>query len=323
MTTDRGAVGEALATGLTAIGCGSAGRSAVDALGAGSGAVADARTVLIALELGSATEEAARMARAVTERGDTSIVVAAVPTGADSADGARTDVDHEALSTLRAAADTVLLVSARLDAVASLAGALRAFDRLADETGLVNLDLADVDTVLSAGDLALFASGRPQDAGDGRATAPGTASTADTESTARRARAVVERALSGVPTGFGVDDAPTVLVHVRCGEAVSVGDAGTAVDAVREGVGPNAHVIWGTTIHGTDGAGEGDRRDVEGVPPETLGVDLVVGGVVRTVAGGDPCPRCGATIVEYTLGERSTVACDDCGYAGVRTELGV
>ncbi|GGL48269.1 hypothetical protein [Halocalculus aciditolerans] len=33
------------------------------------------------------------------------------------------------------------------------------------------------------------------------------------------------------------------------------------------------------------------------------------------------CPRCGGAVTEFTLGERSAVVCEDCGYSGVPADL--
>jgi phage terminase large subunit-like protein len=52
---------------------------------------------------------------------------------------------------------------------------------------------------------------------------------------------------------------------------------------------------------------------------------LVLAGVVPVrppAEAGDPCPRCGAALVGYRMGDRETVACDGCGFADVTTPLG-
>lgn len=312
---------DGLGKSLVIVGCGDAGRAAVEGLDAAAeratttDGVEDARTVLAAVELGDVTENAATLATEASDRGATSIVVAAV-----ARDG-RDAADSDALTSLRDAADTVLLVAAQptgtdtgadadgdeSEAAAGLRHALEALRRLVEEAGVVNLDLADVHTVLSAGGLALFAQGQADGDSDGEQAA-GEQTNNERADDDTRAGAVVSRALADAPGGFGVDHAPTVLVHVVCGAGVNVTTAGAVVDAVRADVAADAHVIWGATVD-------------DALPADALGVDLVVGGVVPTVEAGDPCPRCGATIVEYTLGEASTVACDACGYAGVSTEL--
>ncbi len=321
-TTDadlRAAV-DALGDAIAVLGCGPAGRAAVEELEpaetpadpetrtlvapsddeeAGesdvdaepdddvAGTLDGAASALVAVELGTATELAESLLSRAREDGVTGIALAAVPeSGAGRA-------EWRALNDLRDAADAVLLVPASPDgdhtpAAAGLLAALQLLLGLVERVGVVNLDLADVHTVLAAGDLALLARGHAEESAD--------------------PSAVVERTIERAPRGFGLRGAPTVLVHIICGPALSVTTAGAVVDAVREQVATDAHIIWGATID-------------DSLADEALGVELVVGGVVPAVKAGDPCPRCGATIVEYTLGDHSTVACDACGYAGVTTTL--
>lgn len=53
--------------------------------------------------------------------------------------------------------------------------------------------------------------------------------------------------------------------------------------------------------------------------PEPTGDDPHAAGLAATVDddGAASCPRCGGDLGRYTLGERASVLCDDCGYAGV------
>ena len=121
------------------------------------------------------------------------------------------------------------------------------------------------------------------------------------------ARSAVERAVSSVPSTLRIESGRAAPVHVVGSPTTSVEAVGGVVDAVREHLGRDAHLIRGTTI---DDDGDG------------LELELAVGGVVRTHAPGGPCPRCGATLVGYSLGDRSTAACEACGFAGSTVRLG-
>lgn len=47
-----------------------------------------------------------------------------------------------------------------------------------------------------------------------------------------------------------------------------------------------------------------------------------VGSEARAVAPDADCPRCGGCLSRFTLGDRASVLCDDCGYAGVPVDHG-
>jgi len=81
------------------------------------------------------------------------------------------------------------------------------------------------------------------------------------------------------------------------------------LSAIRERIGRDAHLIWGGAV---DETVEDEVRlqlvaaDVDYTPP---------------VAAGDPCPRCGETVTSYTLGEKTTLACEGCGFADSSLEM--
>lgn len=205
------------------------------------------------------------------------VVVTTSSAGGDGCDGA-------SLDRLRRASDAVVVCPG--EGEAALTEALDRLIRLLDTRSVVNLDVADLVTVLQRGDVGAFAHGR----GD--------------------ARTAVERAFADVPSNLRVGSAPAALVHVVGGRTTSVEAAGAVVDAVRERVDSEAHLIWGTTIV-DKGDGDDDR----------LGLELVAGGVEHARDAGDPCPRCAASLVSYSLGERSAVVCDRCGFSGNAVRL--
>lgn len=242
-------------------------------------ALADATAAFVATELGDPA--ATTLLRSAGATGGLTVALVALPPDL-------TTEEWDALAGLRETADSVLLVpAARGERSADrLLAALSDLLDLVGTVGLVNLDLADLTTVLDAADLAMSGSG--------------VAARAD------GATAAVEAAV-GPQARLGVRHAPTVLVNVAGGEEMSVDLAGSAIEAVRDRVADDAHVIWGATV---DAALDGRLR-----------VDLVVGGVYLVPRTGDACPRCGATLSDYALGDRSTVACDDCGFANLATRL--
>lgn len=270
--------GSAPAASVAVVGAGETGRRAVDRFSAFPGddgrpnvvvaeeasgsSLADAGAVLVAADPG---EVAADELDGVGESGPVVAVVAG---------------DNDELDRIRAAADAVLLLPGT--GATGLRDGLRRLTRLLGARSVVNLDVADLATVLRGGDLATFAHGRGDE------------------------REAVERAFAGVPADVRPESGRTALVHVLVGPTTSVEAVGSVVDAVRERVERDAHLIWGTTV-------EAARSDV--------GLEVVVGGVGRAPVPGDPCPRCGSPLVGYSLGDRSTVACDACGFAGSAARL--
>lgn len=155
------------------------------------------------------------------------------------------------------------------------------------DPGFVNVDLADARTVFEPVSLAALGVGE--------------------SSNGRPAEAVAD-AFASLPSGLETDPASGVLVDLQGGPAMSVEDVSDAVSAVRGRVGPDAHVIWGGGVDGT--------------LAETVQVRLVLAGVGNgRAAPGDPCPRCGTALAAYTLGARTSLSCDGCGYAGVSVRL--
>lgn len=188
------------------------------------------------------------------------------------------------LETLRSLADAVVLSPGGED---ELVDAVATFVSVVREPGFVNLDLADARTILADVDRAALGIG---------------------ESDRGQPADAVEDAFGALPAGVETDPATGVLVDLLGGPEMSVEDVSDAVTAVRRRVGPDAHVIWGGAVEPS--LGEGVR------------VRLVVAGVQNgRVTAEDPCPRCETSLSAYTLGSRTTVTCDNCGFAGVSVRL--
>ena len=193
--------------------------------------------------------------------------------------------ERELLDSLSGLVDAVVLAGG--DDAAALADAVGTFVSVVRDPGFVNLDLADARTLLRPVDLAALGVGS-SDRG-----VPGDA---------------VADAFASLPPGVETDPADGVLVDLLGGPAMSVEDVSDAVTAVRGRVGPDAHVIWG--------GGVDESLDA------TVRVRLVVASVANVrAAPGDPCPRCAASLSAYSLGGRTTLSCESCGFAGVSVRL--
>lgn len=189
------------------------------------------------------------------------------------------------LRSLTDSVGTIVLVSG--DGVNDLIDAVATLVSIARDSGVVNIDLADVQTVFRSTDIAALGvgsddRGHPADA--------------------------VRNAFHDVPAGIETDSASGVIVDVLGTPQMTVGDISDAVSTVRERVGPDAHVIWGGSVD----------ESVE----QTLEVRLILAGVKNArVAPGDRCPRCETRLSTYALGDRTMPTCERCGFAGVSVRL--
>lgn len=188
------------------------------------------------------------------------------------------------LEDLDAAVGTVVLATGR--GRDDLTRAVTALVSIVRDAGVVNVDLADVETVFRATDLAALCLG------DDPSGEPAPA---------------VRNALDAMADGLETDPATGAIVDLVGASDMSVTDVSEAISTVRSYVGPDAHVIWGGTVD--DG--------VRGI-----GVRLALAGVETTrIRPGDCCPRCGEPLSAYTLGDRTMPSCDGCGFAGVSVRL--
>jgi hypothetical protein len=276
-------------------------RSAVDALGesmlvTGSGATGRRVATRLAEYDVSATNaldspDAVVVAVDATDRSDgelpaiPSLPDALVRIAVVSVPDSPAENERQVLETLADRVGTTLLVSGT--GVETLTEAVETLVSIVHDSGVVNIDLADAQTVFESGELAALCIG---ESADGE---PATA---------------VENAFGALPAGIKSDSAYGVLVDVVGPPTMSVGAVSDAVSTVRNYVGPDAHVIWGGTVDPELGSG--------------LRIRLVLAGVKNArVVPGDPCPRCGSSLSTYTLGDRTSTACDTCGFAGVSVRL--
>ncbi|NOR18386.1 cell division protein FtsZ [candidate division WOR-3 bacterium] len=148
------------------------------------------------------------------------------------------------LKRLRETCDTVIVIpnDKLLDVVPNLS--LNAAFRVADEVlmrsikgitemitkpGLVNLDFADLKTVMKRGGVAMIGLG-------------------EAEGETNAVNAVVE-ALNSPLLEVDISEATGALVNVTGGEDMTISEAERVVEEIYSRVDPNARIIWGTTVN--------------------------------------------------------------------------
>lgn len=202
---------------------------------------ADMVFVTCGLGGGTGTGASPVVAEAAREAGALTIAIVTLPF---SAEGTIRMANAEAgLKRLREAADTVIVVpnDKLLDVVPNLP--LQAAFKVADEVlmrsvkgiaelitrpGLINLDFADVKTVMSHGGVAMIGLGE-----------------ADGEEMARDS---VMKALRSPLLDVDVSGATSALVNVVGGADMTISDAETVVEEVYSRINPDARIIWGAQI---------------------------------------------------------------------------
>ncbi len=206
-------------------------------------AVEGADMVFITCGLGGGTGTGASpvVAEAARDAGALTIAIVTLPF---SAEGSIRMANAEAgLKRLRESADTVIVVpnDKLLEVAPNLP--LQAAFKVADEVlmrsvkgitelitrpGLINLDFADVKTVMSHGGVAMIGLGE-----------------ADGE---EKARDSVMRALRSPLLDVDVSGATSALVNVVGGPDMTISDAEMVVEEVYSRINPDARIIWGAQI---------------------------------------------------------------------------
>jgi cell division protein FtsZ len=202
---------------------------------------ADMVFVTCGLGGGTGTGSAPIVAQIAREAGALTIGVVTLPFRVEGL--VRLDNAEVGLKRLRDACDTVIVIpnDKLLDIVPNLA--LNAAFKVADEVlmrsikgitemitkpGLVNLDFADLKTIMKRGGVAMIGLGEAE--GENKAV-----------------NAVIE-ALNSPLLEVDISGATGALVNVTGGEDMTIGEAERVVEEVYSRVDPNARIIWGTTI---------------------------------------------------------------------------
>jgi len=190
---------------------------------------------------GTGTGSAPVVAQLAKESGALTIGVVTLPFSVEGM--IRMENAEAGLKRLREVCDTVIVIpnDKLLDIVPNLS--LNAAFKVADEVlmrsikgitemitmpGLVNLDFADLKTVMKRGGVAMIGLGEAE--GENKAV-----------------NAVVE-ALNSPLLEVDISEATGALVNVTGGEDMTISEAEKVVEEIYSRVDPNARIIWGTTV---------------------------------------------------------------------------
>jgi cell division protein FtsZ len=190
---------------------------------------------------GTGTGSAPIVSQIAKEAGALTIGVVTLPFGVEGI--IRMENAEQGLKRLRDVCDTVIVIpnDKLLEIVPNLA--LNAAFKVADEIlmrsikgitemitmpGLINLDFADLRTIMKRGGVAMIGLGE-----------------ADGENKAMNA--VIE-ALNSPLLEVDISAATGALVNVIGGEDMTIGEAESVVEEIYSRIDPNARIIWGTTI---------------------------------------------------------------------------
>jgi cell division protein FtsZ len=193
---------------------------------------------------GTGTGSAPIVAQIARETGALTIGVVTLPFGCEGQ--VRMDNAEAGLKRLREVCDTVIVIpnDKLLDIVPNLA--LNAAFKVADEVlmrsikgitemitmpGLVNLDFADLKTVMKRGGVALIGLGEAE--GDNKAVD------------------AVTEALNSPLLEVDITEATGALVNVTGGNDMTLREAEKVVEEIYTKIDKNARIIWGTTIDPT------------------------------------------------------------------------
>jgi len=202
---------------------------------------ADMVFVTCGLGGGTGTGSAPIVAQVAKEAGALTIGVVTLPFSVEGV--IRMENAEAGLKRLRDVCDTVIVIpnDKLLDIVPNLS--LNAAFKVADEVlmrsikgitemitmpGLVNLDFADLKTVMKRGGVAMIGLGEAE--GENKAV-----------------NAVVE-ALNSPLLEVDISEATGALVNVTGGEDMTISEAERVVEEIYSRIDPNARIIWGTTV---------------------------------------------------------------------------
>jgi len=113
-----------------------------------------------------------------------------------------------------------------------LTNAVRGITELITKPGLVNLDFADLRTILKSGGCAMMGYGEAASEGKGK----------------ERALEAVDAALDSPLLDVDVSTGTRALVNVTGGPDMTLGEAELVVEEIGRRIDKNAHIIWGAVI---------------------------------------------------------------------------
>ena len=241
---------------------------------------------------GTGTGSAPIVAKAARECGALTIAIVTTPFTAEG-EVRRTNAEA-GLGRLRDVADTVIVVpnDRLLDAVGKLP--IRQAFKISDEVlmrsvkgitelitkpGLVNLDFADVKTVMERGGVAMIGLG-------------------DSDSE-HKAEDSVKDALRSPLLDVDISGANSALVNVTGGEDMSIEEAEGVVEEIYDRIDPDARIIWGTSV---DEELDGEMRTmvvVTGVESPQIYGRNDDGGQPEPEPEPEPAAETGGTEIDY------------------------
>ncbi len=193
---------------------------------------------------GTGTGSAPVVAKAARDAGALTIAIVTTPFTAEG-EVRRTNAEA-GLERLRDVADTVIVVpnDRLLDSVGKLPvrqafkvsdevlmRSVKGITELITKPGLVNLDFADVRTVMEKGGVAMIGLGE-----------------SDTD---QKAQDAVKSALRSPLLDVDIGNANSALVNVTGGSDMSIEEAEGVVEEIYDRIDPEARIIWGTSIDET------------------------------------------------------------------------
>ncbi len=214
------------------------------------GLLADSDLVFITCGMGGGTGTGAAPVIAQIAKQQNALTVGVVTLPFTVEGRARIENALEGLNRLRKEADTVIIIpndkileiapdlpvnSAFKVADEVLVNAVKGITEMVTKPGLINLDFADLRTILSKGGAALIGLGE---------------SKADKASDARALEAV-ENALTSPLLDVDISGANRALINVVGGTDMTLREAEMIVEVVSARIDQNAHIIWGAMIDET------------------------------------------------------------------------
>ncbi len=191
---------------------------------------------------GTGTGSAPVVAKMAREAGALTIAVCTLPFSVEGA--VRMENAEAGLARLRDVCDTVIVipndklleVAPRLPLAAAfrvadelLVRSIRGITEMITKPGLVNLDFADLKTIMKKGGVAMIGLGESD--GDDRAVA------------------AVTEALQSPLLEIDISDASGALVNVVGGSDMTLKEAEAVVHEIYSRINPDARIIWGTSVN--------------------------------------------------------------------------
>ncbi len=214
----------------------------------------DANLVFVTCGMGggTGTGSAAVIAKAAKDAGALVVGIVTMPFTSEGAK--RMDNAMEGLRKLRAVADTTIAIpndkllfyvpdlplnSAFKAADLVLTNAVKGITELITKPGLVNLDFADVRTIIENSGIAMIGLGETANVRD-----------------KNRVVVAAEKSLKSPLIDVNMAQANKALINIMGGEDLTLGEAEAAVNAISQKISKDAHIIWGATIDKALSGGE-------------------------------------------------------------------